>query len=250
MDITSPNYFKTLKEKLINAGIPEDIAKRYSSYYERGLMPELAFDNDEMPSDDCFETLFKVYDLFYENRPEPINQFEIKGILSVPYSQVRASQERMKELLPEHSEDVLELYNKEIQVYYLKPDEVTYLYDLISDYISEDKKLWQVFKVSTKVGVFCTESRFEAVEAAVGKDYASQVIYESVAKGYLLHPYYTDPIAAFEYLRSMFDEQTTAKIVLENPEYLYLYKDEYYIEFPHQKQKRKEEIQAIIEKYK
>ncbi len=250
MGITSPNYFKTLKEKLISAGIPEDIAKRYSSYYERGLMPELVFDNDEMPSDDCFKTLSQAYDLFYKNRPDPINQFEIKSILSVPHSQVEASQKRMVELFPEHSEDILGLYNKEIQVFYLRPDEVAYLYDLISYYIPKDEKLWQVFKVSVKVGVFYTESRFEAVEDAVGKDHASQVIYESVTKGYLLHPYYTDPIAAFKYLKSMFDEQTTAKIVLENPEYLYLYKDEYYIELPHQKQERKKEIQEIIEKYK
>ena len=233
------------KQKLAQAGIPQAVIKSY--FVRCRLNP--GFANEEIPSDDHFKTLSVIYELFYKNSTKTITNMEIRSILSVPYSQVEEAESKIKTLFPEYVEEINELYKNDIQVYYLSSGEITYLYELVSDYISEREKLWKVLGEALKVGVFYTESRFEAVEEAVGKSLASDVIYESSIRGFLLHPYYNDPIAAMKYLRSMFDEEMTARILVENPCFLYLFKDEYFIEFPHQKKERERQIREIVEKY-
>ncbi len=250
MNGTNQNFFETLEQKLVDAGIPAEIAKRYARLYSKGLRSDIAFEKGELPPDENFRTLAEMYENFYAKKNKPISEIAIKSFLSVPYSRIISAQKVISELFPNHSHDVAWLYKEDLQIYYLQPEEVTYLHDLISEYISEDEKLWQIFKVCVKAGVFYTESRFEAVVDAVGENLAPEVIYQSTVNGYLLHPHYNDPIEALKFLRKQFDEQTTAKIIVENPDYLYLYKDEYYIEFPNQKQERENKINNIIAKYK
>ncbi len=242
--------FAKLEQKLIGAGIPSEIAKNCVLHYERGISPELSFENDELPSDDHFKTLSKMYKVFCKQfKDQPISEVTIKGFLLTPYSQIEAARKTISELFEKYSDKISELYENDIHIYDLRADEATYIYELISDYITDEEKLWQVFKKAAIVGEFYTDSRIEAVVDAVGKCLASEVIYESVVNGYLLYPYDTDPIEALKYLRTQFDAQTTAKIIIENPDYLYLYKDEFYVEFSWQKEKRELQMAEIIAKY-
>lgn len=242
--------FAELEKKLKNAGVPKEMAHRYAVFYERGLMPELAFENDEMPSEECFKTLSAVCDILLKKRPESMTKFLIKNILEIPYSQVENVRNIIETFFSNHKEDIARLYKEKEGMYYLSADETEYLCKLIEDYIPNKDRAWQVFVKAVAVGLYHTEQCIEAVVDAVGEQRAPEVIYEATVNGWLLHPYYTDPVEAIKYLRTMFDEQTICKVILENPEYLYLYKEDGFIEFPEQKEKRSQEIQAIIEKYK
>ena len=240
-----------LKEKLTDAGVPADIIKSYEIHYKYGIKPEIAFENDELPPDDNFRTLAEVCRVCRENGKEnQINEFMVKHFLSIPYSRVEATKAVITELFPGDVDEIFGLYEKNTDIYSLDPDEAKYIYGLLADYFKDEEKLWQVFKRAAAAGEFLTDSRIEAVVSVVGDTLAPDVIYESIVNGYLLHPYDTNPIGALKYLKTLFDEETTAKIIIENPDYLYLYKDEYYIEFPEQKAKREKEISDIIEKYK
>lgn len=242
-------FYKQLQEKLIESGIPAELAQKYCMQAKRGLMPEFGFNGDKMPSDGCFKNLAVIYKDFYLNRALTIQPFEIISILSISEAQPEEAKQKISELFPEYADDIPELYKSDMQLYYLNADDAEYLCSLISDYINERDRQWQVFKKAAKVGVFCTESRFEAVEAAVGKQLASQVIYEATVNGYLLHPHYTDPIAAIRSLSGKFNELMIARILLENPDYLYLYKDQYFIEKESQKEEREKKIRNIVKKY-
>lgn len=242
--------FAKLEEKLKNAGVPEETAHRYVVFYERGLMPELSFENNEIPSDECFKTLSAVCDILLKKSPESLTKFLIKNVLDIPYSQVESVRNVIESNFPNQKEDIVRLYREKEGMYYLSTDEAEYLCKLIEGYIPDKDRAWQVFVKAVAVGLYHTEQCIEAVVDAVGEQRAPEVIYEATVNGWLLHPYYTDPVEAIKYLRTMFDEQTICKVILENPEYLYLYKEDGFIEFPEQKEKRNQEIQAIIEKYK
>ena len=242
--------FVELEEKLKKAGVPEDTAHNYIEIYETGLVPELEFKNDEMPSDECFKTLAEVCDILLKKHLEIVAMFYIRNILDIPYLRVETVRNILGTIFPAQKEEIKRLYKEKVDMYYLAPDETEYLCKLIQSYIPDKEKAWQVFEKALEVGLCHTERCIEAVVDAVGEQRAPEVIYESTVNGWLLYPYYTDPVEAIKYLRTMFDEQTIAKIILENPDYLYLYKEEYYTEFPHQKESREKKIQAIIEKYK
>ena len=214
-------------------------------------MPELAFENDEISSDDCFKTLSAVCDALLKNSPESLTKLLIKNILDVPYSQVESVRNIIESNFPNHNEDVAQLYKEKFEeIYYRTVDETEYLCKLIKGYISDEDKTWQVFVKAVAVGIYRTEQCIEIVVDAVGEQRAPEVIYESTVNGWLLYPHYTDPVEAIKYLMTMFDGETICKVIMENPDYLYLYKEDGFIEFPEQKEKRNQEIHAIIEKYK
>lgn len=242
--------FAKLEEKLKNAGVPEETAHRYVVFYERGLMPELSFENDEIPSDECFKTLSAVCDILLKKSPESLTKFLIKNVLDIPYSQVDTVRSIIENFFSNRKEDIACLYKEKEGMYYLSADETKYLCELIEGYIADKDRAWQVFVKAVAVGLYHTERCIEAVVDAVGEQRAPEVIYEATVNGWLLHPYYTDPVEAIKYLMTMFDGEKIFKVILENPEYLYLYKEDGFIEFPEHKEKRMKEIQNIIEKYK
>jgi len=244
-------HFRTLEEKLINVGIPAEIAKKYVMCQKICADRNSASESYELPSDDNFKTLSKMYEIYCkQHNDQPIGELTIENFLLTPYSQVEATRGIISELFKNRPDDIAALYENEIHIYGLRPDEATYIYDIIAEYISDEEKLWKVFKKAAVVGEFYTSSRIEALIDAVGGKYASEVIYESVVNGFLFHPYYIDPIEALKYLKTQFHEETIARIIIENPFYLYLYKDKYYVEFPDSKKIREAEISKIIEKYK
>ena len=239
MNITSQYYFGTLEEKLVNAGIPPEIAKRYVTYYENDLGTELSFENDELPSDDNFKTLSEMYKAFRKQyKGQSIDEMLIKKFLMIPYSQVESTRKRISELFENRFNEIEKIYESNVHIYDLQPYEATYIYDLLAKYISDEEKLFRVFKRAAIAGKLYTDNLIEAVVNAVGKELAPEVIYESAVNGYLFYPYYTAPVEALKYLKKQFDEQTIAKIIIENPDYLYLYKDEFYVELPEQKERR------------
>lgn len=242
--------FAKLEEKLKNSGVPEGIAHKYVIFYERGLMPELAFENDEIPSDECFKTLSEVCDILSKKSPESLTKFLIKNVLSIPYSQVETVGNILKTFFQNHKEDVDRIYKENERIYYFTAYEIEYLCKLIADYISDEDRIWQVFVKAVDIGLYHTEQRIEAIVDAVGEQRAAEIIYEATVNGWLLYPYYTDPVEAVKYLMTMFDEQTICRVILENPEYLYLYKEDGFIESSEQKEIREQEIQVILEKYK
>lgn len=203
---------------------------------------------EKIPSSEYLKTVLVICDIFYNGHKERMTRDEIDNYITIPYSRVEAAMKKLQKLFPKHSEEVAGLYRKSIQVYYLTPEEAEYLYLLISDYVETDK-VWDVFKAAVEIGVFCSESRIEAMEDAVGESLAGELIYETVVKGYLFRPDYTDPIAALESLKNHFDKETAAKLLSENPEYLVLFKDEFYDEAPEEREEREEKLKNIISKY-
>lgn len=244
--------FAKLEEKLKDSGVPKETAHKYAIFYERGLMPELAFENDEMPTDECFKTLSAVCDILLKKSASPqiLTKFLIKNVLSIPYSQVETVRNVTKAFFGNHKEDIYKLYKESEKIYYFTVYEIEYLCKLIKGYIYDEEKAWQVFLKAVEVGLYHTEQCIETVACAVGEKRAPKVIYESAVHGWLLYPYYTDPVEAVKYLMTIFNEQTICRVLLESPEYLYLYKEDGFVESPEQKEIREHEIKAVLEKYK
>lgn len=161
------------------------------------------------------------------------------------------AQQRMAALFPTHAEEALRLHEEDAQIAHLSPYEAAYLYSLISDYFDDKERVWQVFRRAAKVGVFFTESRFEAVEQTVGEALAPEVIYDSTVNGYLLCPEVAevDPERALACLKKRFDEKTCAEILAKNQEFLRLFKAKYHTETAAESAERASKIQMIIKKY-
>ncbi len=247
MSITNlpESFFEELTTKLINVGIPEDISKKYSGIYKRGLSPEIEFENHIIPDDDHFETLRRIYPVFYEGKE--IREFDIKQILNISYRDVEKAKSKMKEYFD--SDDVELLYLNDEEVYRIGAYEVEYIYGLVDDIIKDKSKQWEVFKRAVPVGMFITETRFEAVKSAVCEDTLEEVIYFTTVNGFLLYSYYNDPEKAIDFLKERFDKETIRKILVENEDFLYLFKEEYYGWRFGEKEKTTKRIQEILLSY-
>lgn len=251
MNKKSQDRFEILEQKLVSVGIPLEIAQKYAMFHKRWENCKVASEYYELPPDDNFKTLSKMYEIYCkQNNDQPIGELIIERFLLMPYSQVEATRKRIHKLFEKRFDEIVELYENEIHIYYLRPDEAIYIYELIAEYISDEEKLWQVFKRAAIAGEFFASSRIEAIVDTVGKKFAPEVIYESVVNGYLFYPYHTDPIEALKYLKKQFDKETIAKIIIENPEYLYVYKNDFYVEFMEIKEEIEKDISAIIQKYR
>ncbi len=241
--------YKILKQKLIEAGIPEKIVDSYVTGYRLGFA-EFTFEEGNEPTDKNFAVLKEYYHNFYKNTKREINTVLIHQMLMQPPEQCDEVKLKIKELSGNEDSKIEELFKKTEALYTTSTYEIGYIYELVSDYFSDKERLWAVFTKAINAGMFWAEQCIDAIVHAVGEKFASDVLYETAVNGYLYTSLYSDPVEAIKHLEENFDSDTIAKILVEEPEYLYLYKDKYYAEFPEQKEKRSQEIQAIIEKYK
>lgn len=230
--------------------MPETTANRYAVLYKSGLMPELAFKNDEMPSDDCFKTLSAICDILLKKSPASITKFLINSILTLPYSEVEEARHIIERFFCNHKQDIDALYKENEKVYFLLCEGAEYLCRMITSYIADQDKAWEVFAKAVTVGIYQAELRLDAVFEAVGEERAPEIIYASAVNGWLLHPRDTDPAEAIKYLMTMFDAQTICKILLEQPAYLNLYKEDGFAESSEERERREREIQEILQAYK
>ncbi len=241
--------YTILKQKLIEVGIPVQIADRYVVGYRLGFA-EFTFEEGKAPTDKNFAILKEYYHNFFENTKKEINTVLIHQMLIQPPEQYDEVKLKIKELSGKGDSKIEELFKKTEALYTTSTYEIGYIYELVSDYFSDKERVWAVFTKAINAGMFWAEQCIDAIVHAVGEKLAPDVLYETAVNGYLYTSLYSDPVEAIKYLEENFDSDTIAKILVEEPEYLYLYKDKYYVEFSEQKEKRMKEIQNIIEKYK
>ena len=249
MNGVTTEFLTELQDKLIDANVPFDVVESFVLYYKSGFVPEIRFKNDEIPSDDCFKTLGEACKTLYAKGEPSITVMEVSNILKIPYSRVYAAKERMFELFPGRFSEIYKFVYGGLGIIYTDRDKIDCVYNLVSEYFSEPDGKWKAFERAVELGEECSRERFSAVVEAVGEKLALKVVYEATVNGFLLYPYYTDPVGAIKMLRKRFDGETTAKILINETDYLYLYKDEDYIELPEDRQARLQRIREMLEKY-
>lgn len=241
--------YTILKQKLIEVGIPVQIADSYVVGYRLGFA-EFSFEEGKIPTDKNFSILKEYYYNFFENTKREINTVLIHQMLIQPPEQCDEVKLKIKELSGKEDSEIERLFKKTEALYTTSAYEIGYIYELVSDYFSDKERVWAVFTKAINAGMFWAEQCIDAIVHAVGEKFASDVLYETAVNGYLYTSLYSDPVEAIKHLEENFDSDTIAKILVEEPEYLYLYKEDGFIELPEQQEKRMQEIQNIIEKYK
>ena len=247
---SNENFFDTLKSKLIKCGISDETASEFCSCYKHGLSQELRFENDTMPNDDRFKTLFIMHSLFYKSKDRPeISTYEIRRILDVSYEKVCAVKNEMMLLFKEHKELVNKLFDTEEYVYYLAINQLKPLYAFVSQYTDDDVRRWDLFKHVLQIGLSVAEERVAVLKEAIPEKTVPEVVYETGVNGFLFYPYYNEPKNGILYLKERFDKVTIAKILVENLEFLYFFKEPYYCWYGNEKSILKEKIENIVAKY-
>ncbi len=231
MDIVSK-----LKEKFDEYGLM-DIAESFCESYKlaiKDMYPEIRFDNDALPSDDCFKTLVAVKQSIIADKDlsskRDLTDLEIKRILEIPYTQVQ----QVKELICDsydYQHDVIEsYYGKNLSMYFITPVTVKKVFEYLSEKF-ENEICKHVFLDSLILGYEETTNRIDTLIACTGIA-ATEILYETYCRngklGYLLYPYYTNPKKAIKYLSERLDKSTVAHILKTDFWYLYAYKDDGY----------------------
>ena len=214
---------RKLKEKFDEYGLM-DISESFCESYELALedmYPEIRFD-DELPSDECFKTLVSI-----QSSKRELTAFEIKRILEVPYSQVQQVQEMICDYY-NYPRGLLEkYYEKDLSMYFVMPSTVNKIYDYLSGKF-EKEICKHIFLDSLVLGYLETKERIDVLVEYTGTA-SSDILYEMYCRngklGYLMYPYYINPIKAIKYLAEMLDKSTVVHILKTDFGYLYAYKD-------------------------
>ena len=206
--------YKILKQKLIDAGIPEKIIDSYVTGYRLGFS-EFTFEEGKTPTDKNFTDLKEYYHNFFENTKREINTVLIHQMLIQPPEQCDEVKLKIKELSGKEDPKIEELFKKTEALYTTSAYEVEYIYELVSDYFSDKEKVWAVFVKAINAGMFWAEQCIDAIVHAVGEKLAPDVLYETAVNGYLYTSLYSDPLEAIKHLEENFDSDTIAKILVK-----------------------------------
>ena len=229
--------------KLLSMGVDHSAAQRLIEKYKSVHLVNRYLDGEL--NDDNFKALSEIFQIFYMDKEIDVN--DLLDYRNASYMAVQNTRNTIKALFNVSDEQVMDVYRRDKYTYLQFPIDAKAIYSEISKYIELPEKQWIVFK-----NLFCDCSAsaqriIKSIVLAVGKDSASDLICDLAVSGYLVRNYFENaPEDGIIYLRSFFDEETTAKVLREHPEILYYFK----VSYCEQTKEEKEKIGNIIKKYK
>jgi len=234
--------------------VAKDFFEAYKMDVSAGIMPEVRFEDHELPVDDCFKTLVAARNAMKvkssTNYTEAFTPIVVKDILQVPYACVIEAALSICKNTGFSENAVYRWYEGELSMFFVKKETVDELAFFITS-VFDEKICKALFKEAIILGVEESKRRIEALMVNTGH-FAYEIIYSLYVKrqsgSYLLYPYYTNPVEAIDYLGEFFDKETVSHILATDAWYLYVYKDSAYHNSPHYGHDR-EYIKNLINAY-
>ena len=210
-------FLEELSIKLAACGLSDRSVSTFVSLYRMeltlGLCPEIKFENNTIPSENCFKTLSEAQRILSsKGNLENIPPLEIHAYLKRPYEKV----ERTKSAIQIHTgwtaQELDELFSTP-EWLLIDDASVHQFFAWLKDNYT-DKLPAKIYKKAALIGLEETQRRIHAITDLLGPDKCYELIQlEANRYGWLFYGYKTDPVDCVKFL--MGEKNLSAEKVIE-----------------------------------
>lgn len=240
--------FRELMEKLTAAGLPQqqaqDFAEKCCGYQDAYPLIYEVFDDQKMPSDDCFKTLAEAHKIhmsgsFWSNQPTQL-EF-IHFYLKMPYSDVISTKAATARIFGCGEAEIEAVYAADPEWLLITEDNVNAFAAFLGEYFQDTDLNWYIYKKAALLGLENTSFRIHKVMEMLGREIGEAVIRNDMQEdGFLFYRLYTRPVECIAYMleRGLTPAQVCG-LLKSQPQILLLYRG----------RSEQKYIDAMIEKY-